>query len=453
MFEFTSSLLGMQRNDPPDPLVPQEFKPITTGIPFNNPEVGQRVASNVSLISSSSRDIAGPWKLVEEELKKVSDDLRNDYAKKYDAYGIDTEAKGLGEMTDSLAMTLGLSFAALPKIVQVTEDSLVPHYTGGLGPLTPVRTFGAFGKGLWDLGTTSVENFLTERKLAKAYEEMPRDIPAPARSEAASPGAGMTKYLAAIDEPEVFLSQRYGKHQANWVFDVDQYLVDLYGTREKLAAGAAEAEAYREKAGLPASSVNAALSTRPAAADIGEPWATLTGRNREFMQLPVDRNFSDRIITANFSSDNSLHMDAVRHELGHYLYTPAVAEDEAKFAATMNLITELPPEAFAARADRPYALTDAKYREFVPLAGAVQRESLRETGERLSTPEEVDAFLKKYEGMSEGTLKSKGVSPEFLRYLKERKDKKFGPGIDAGVRFLTPAVLAGSYSYEENLTV
>jgi len=411
MFEFTSSLLGMQRNDPPDPLVPQEFKPITTGIPFNNPEVGQRVASNVSLISSSSRDIAGPWKLVEEELKKVSDDLRNDYAKKYDAYGIDTEAKGLGEMTDSLAMTL------------------------------------------WDLGTTSVENFLTERKLAKAYEEMPRDIPAPARSEAASPGAGMTKYLAAIDEPEVFLSQRYGKHQANWVFDVDQYLVDLYGTREKLAAGAAEAEAYREKAGLPASSVNAALSTRPAAADIGEPWATLTGRNREFMQLPVDRNFSDRIITANFSSDNSLHMDAVRHELGHYLYTPAVAEDEAKFAATMNLITELPPEAFAARADRPYALTDAKYREFVPLAGAVQRESLRETGERLSTPEEVDAFLKKYEGMSEGTLKSKGVSPEFLRYLKERKDKKFGPGIDAGVRFLTPAVLAGSYSYEENLTV
>jgi hypothetical protein len=401
----------MQRNDPPDPLVPQEFKPITTGIPFNNPEVGQRVASNVSLISSSSRDIAGPWKLVEEELKKVSDDLRNDYAKKYDAYGIDTEAKGLGEMTDSLAMTL------------------------------------------WDLGTTSVENFLTERKLAKAYEEMPRDIPAPARSEAASPGAGMTKYLAAIDEPEVFLSQRYGKHQANWVFDVDQYLVDLYGTREKLAAGAAEAEAYREKAGLPASSVNAALSTRPAAADIGEPWATLTGRNREFMQLPVDRNFSDRIITANFSSDNSLHMDAVRHELGHYLYTPAVAEDEAKFAATMNLITELPPEAFAARADRPYALTDAKYREFVPLAGAVQRESLRETGERLSTPEEVDAFLKKYEGMSEGTLKSKGVSPEFLRYLKERKDKKFGPGIDAGVRFLTPAVLAGSYSYEENLTV
>jgi len=411
MFEFTSSLLGMQRNDPPDPLVPQEFKPITTGIPFNNPEVGQRVASNVSLISSSSRDIAGPWKLVEEELKKVSDDLRNDYAKKYDAYGIDTEAKGLGEMTDSLAMTL------------------------------------------WDLGTTSVENFLTERKLAKAYEEMPRDIPAPARSEAASPGAGMTKYLAAIDEPEVFLSQRYGKHQANWVFDVDQYLVDLYGTREKLAAGAAEAEAYREKAGLPASSVNAALSTRPAAADIGEPWATLTGRNREFMQLPVDRNFSDRIITANFSSDNSLHMDAVRHELGHYLYTPAVAEDEAKFAATMNLITELPPEAFAARADRPYALTDAKYREFVPLAGAVQRESLRETGERLSTPEEVDAFLKKYEGMSEGTLKSKGVSPEFLRYLKESKDKKFGPGIDAGVRFLTPAVLAGSYSYEENLTV
>jgi len=73
----------MQRNDPPDPLVPQEFKPITTGIPFNIPEVRQRVDAQIGNFVDMSRSVEGPWIEMAKETARINNEAAEELERKY----------------------------------------------------------------------------------------------------------------------------------------------------------------------------------------------------------------------------------------------------------------------------------------------------------------------------------------------------------------------------------
>ena len=76
-------MLGVKRESAFDPLTPEPFRPITTGIQFNNPEVAERVNAQIGNFVNMSRSIEGPWVEVAREAARVDNEIASELERKY----------------------------------------------------------------------------------------------------------------------------------------------------------------------------------------------------------------------------------------------------------------------------------------------------------------------------------------------------------------------------------